>query len=111
MIENTDLSVLVEPTLTWYEANKRDLPWRKDKRSLSYLGFGDHVTANPCGSRDPLLRALYDSPADHRGTGKVSGGPTFETVGRLGLLQSRPQYAKGGADHLCRIWWSDAADL
>ena len=31
MIENTDLSVLVEPTLTWYEANKRDLPWRKDK--------------------------------------------------------------------------------
>ena len=31
MIENTYLSVLVEPTLTWYEANKRDLPWRKDK--------------------------------------------------------------------------------
>ncbi len=31
MIENTDLSVLIEPTLAWYEKNKRDLPWRKDK--------------------------------------------------------------------------------
>lgn len=50
MIENTDLSVLVEPTLTWYEANKRDLPWRKDKDPYHIWVSGDHVTANPCGS-------------------------------------------------------------
>lgn len=31
MIEEMDLSVLVTPTLQWYDQHKRQLPWRKDK--------------------------------------------------------------------------------
>lgn len=31
MIETFDLRPLVEPTLDWFEKNKRTLPWRKDK--------------------------------------------------------------------------------
>ena len=30
MIENIEFDVLTEPLLQWYEANKRELPWRRD---------------------------------------------------------------------------------
>lgn len=31
MAEVYDLSLLVQPALAWYEQNKRDLPWRRDR--------------------------------------------------------------------------------
>lgn len=38
----------VKTLLSWYDANKRDLPWRKTKDPyLSHLGIGDYVATNP----------------------------------------------------------------
>lgn len=31
MIEEFDLQTLVQPAVAWYQQNKRDLPWRKDR--------------------------------------------------------------------------------
>ena len=97
-----DLRALRRALLDWYDAHRRDLPWRRDARSLSRLGVGDHAAADPRGRRAGTLRAIHAALSYGPGTGLVPRAVGAGAVERAGLLPSRPPPASGCEGHRAR---------
>lgn len=44
--DETKITAFQEALVSWYEANKRVLPWREKYRSLQNLGLRNHASTN-----------------------------------------------------------------
>ena len=110
MIENTDLSVLVEPTLTWYEANKRDLPWRKDKDPYHIWVSEVMLQQTRVEAVIPYYERFMTALPTIEALAKCQEDPLLKLWEGLGYY-NRVRNMQKAAQTICRIWWSDAADL
>ena len=57
------LEEIVGPLLSWYQENKRELPWRTEPTPYHVWGIGDHAPADPGGSCEGVLRQISGGPS------------------------------------------------
>ena len=82
--------------VTWFDSATRDLPWRRDQRSLRDLDLGDHAAADACRAVIPYYERFLARFPTVEVSGERAGGRPAEDVGRPRILLPRAQPAESG---------------
>ena len=79
--------------LAWFEASKRDLPWRRDRNPYTIWISEVMLQQTRVATAIPYFERFIAAVPDHRSSGGGAGGRPAESVGRPRILQPRAKSA------------------
>ena len=94
MWEEEKIASFREKLLAWYDANKRDLPWRRTQDPYKIWISEIMLQQTRVDTVIPYYERFFGLVSDHCGSSSGSRRKALKSLGGLGLLLEGPQHAE-----------------